>query len=145
MLRENEPTPSRPEDGDDTTAGRAANAAGELDEYEAQFADIAEFGDEEDEDDGVREMNARVHRVPRMGSFMVLGAIVGVVLVTILTFAFPPNEAFTRIQVFAFLLAFTVPITLALGGLAGYIAGRVSAKKTIDARLIRADELENRT
>ncbi|MBB2959355.1 hypothetical protein [Pseudoclavibacter helvolus] len=140
MLRENEPTQSRPEGGDDTSADRAVEAGGELDGYEAELAEFAE----EDEDDGVREMDAKVHRVPRMGSFMVLGAIVGVVLVTILTFAFPPNEAFTRIQVFAFLLAFTVPITLALGGLAGYIAGRVASKKTVDARLIRADELENR-
>ena len=140
MLRENEPTPSRPEGGDDTSADRAVEAGGELDGYEAELAEFAE----EDEDDGVREMDAKVHRVPRMGSFMVLGAIVGVVLVTILTFAFPPNEAFTRIQVFAFLLAFTVPVTLALGGLAGYIAGRVASKKTVDARLIRADELENR-
>ncbi|WP_394255541.1 hypothetical protein [Pseudoclavibacter helvolus] len=140
MLRENEPTQSRPEGGDDTSADRAVEAGGELDGYEAELAEFAE----EDEDDGVREMDAKVHRVPRMGSFMVLGAIVGVVLVTILTFAFPPNEAFTRIQVFAFLLAFTVPVTLALGGLAGYIAGRVASKKTVDARLIRADELENR-
>ena len=140
MLRENEPTQSRLEGGDDTSADRAVEAGGELDGYEAELAEFAE----EDEDDGVREMDAKVHRVPRMGSFMVLGAIVGVVLVTILTFAFPPNEAFTRIQVFAFLLAFTVPITLALGGLAGYIAGRVASKKTVDARLIRADELENR-
>lgn len=140
MLRENEPTQSRPEGGDDTSADRAVEAGGELDGYEAELAEFAE----EDEDDGVREMDAKVHRVPRMGSFMVLGAIVGVVLVTILTFAFPPNEAFTRIQVFAFLLAFTVPIALALGGLAGYIAGRVASKKTVDARLIRADELENR-
>lgn len=138
MLRENEPTQSRPEGGDDTSADRAVEAGGELDGYEAELAEFAE------EDDGVREMDAKVHRVPRMGSFMVLGAIAGVVLVTILTFAFPPNEAFTRIQVFAFLLAFTVPITLALGGLAGYIAGRVASKKTVDARLIRADELENR-
>lgn len=140
MLRENEPTQSRPEGGDDTSADRAVEAGGELDGYEAELAEFAE----EDEDDGVREMDAKVHRVPRMGSFMVLGAIVGVVLVTILTFAFPPNEAFTRIQVFAFLLAFTVPIALALGGLAGYIAGRVASKNTVDARLIRADELENR-
>ena len=143
MLRENEPTQSRPEGGDDTSADRAVEAGGELDGCEAELAEFAEFA-EEDEDDGVREMDAKVHRVPRMGSFMVLGAIVGVVLVTILTFAFPPNEAFTRIQVFAFLLAFTVPVTLALGGLAGYIAGRVASKKTVDARLIRADELENR-
>ena len=140
MLRENEPTPSRPEGGDDTSADRAVEAGGELDGYEAELAEFAE----EDEDDGVREMDAKVHRVPRMGSFMVLGAIVGVVLVTILTFAFPPNEAFTRIQVFAFLLAFTVPITLALGGLAGYIAGRVASKTTVDARLIRAVDIENR-
>ncbi|PPF43183.1 hypothetical protein C5B85_14650 [Pseudoclavibacter sp. AY1F1] len=141
MLRENEPTQSRPEDSGDSTADRAVAARGGLDDYEAELAELVD----EDEDDGIREMDAKVHRVPRMSSFMVLGAIVGVLLVTILTFAFPPNEVFTRIQVFAFLLAFTVPITLALGGLAGYIAGRVAAKKTVDARLIRADELENRS
>ncbi|MBS3180480.1 MULTISPECIES: hypothetical protein [unclassified Pseudoclavibacter] len=141
MLRENEPTPPRPEGGAEPTADRTVQAGDELEGYEAEFAELID----EDEDDGVREMDAKVHRVPRMSSFLVLGAIVGVVLVTILTFAFPPNEAFTRIQVFAFLLAFTVPITLALGGLAGYIAGRVSAKQSVDARLIRADELENRS
>lgn len=138
MLRENESSQPRPEGGDGTAADRALDAGSELDGYEAELADFVE------EDDGVREMDAKVHRVPRMSSFLVLGAIVGVVLVTILTFAFPPNEVFTRIQVFAFLLAFTVPVTLALGGLAGYIAGRISGKKSIDARLIRADELENR-
>lgn len=141
MLRENEPSQPRPEDGDGTAADRALDAGSELDGYEAELADFVE---EEEEDDGVREMDAKVHRVPRMSSFLVLGAIVGVVLVTILTFAFPPNEVFTRIQVFAFLLAFTVPVTLALGGLAGYIAGRIAGRKSIDARLIRADELENR-
>lgn len=141
MLRENEPTQSRPEEDGDTMAGREVDAGREFEGYDAE---LAEF-EEQDEDDGVREMAARVHHVPRMSSFLVLGAIVGVVLVTILTFAFPPNEVFSRIQVFAFLLAFTVPVTLALGGIAGYIAGRVSAKRSVDARLIRADELENRS
>ncbi|MBF4550535.1 hypothetical protein C5E07_01175 [Pseudoclavibacter sp. RFBJ3] len=143
MLRENEPTQSRPEDGGDTMAGREVDAGREFEGYDAELAEFEE--QDEDEDDGVREMAARVHHVPRMSSFLVLGAIVGVVLVTILTFAFPPNEVFSRIQVFAFLLAFTVPVTLALGGIAGYIAGRVSAKRSVDARLIRADELENRS
>lgn len=85
--------------------------------------------------DPAQTVDATVRKVPRYGVFMGIGVVVGVIVAGILTFtgSFEPSEALDVVypagQVFGFLLLWTAPIGLALGGVAGLIAERVARRK----------------
>lgn len=85
--------------------------------------------------DPAQTVDATVRKVPRYGVFMGIGVVVGVIVAGILTFAgsFEPSEVLDVVypagQVFGFLLLWTAPIGLALGGVAGLIAERVARRK----------------
>jgi len=70
-----------------------------------------------------------VRRSPRYGSFLLLGAALGVLVALILTFAFPENDEFDRGQVFGFLLLWCGAGGLALGGIAALVIDRVLSKR----------------
>ncbi|WP_430647284.1 hypothetical protein [Agromyces sp. GXS1127] len=70
-----------------------------------------------------------VRRSPRYGSFLLLGAALGVLVALVLTFAFPENPDFDRGQVFGFLLLWCGAGGLALGGAAALVIDRVLAKR----------------
>ncbi|MGR0318992.1 hypothetical protein [Agromyces sp. ZXT2-3] len=70
-----------------------------------------------------------VRRSPRYGSFLLLGAALGVLVALILTFAFPENAQFDRGQVFGFLLLWCGAGGLALGGVVALVIDRVLAKR----------------
>ncbi|WP_229275989.1 hypothetical protein [Agromyces kandeliae] len=70
-----------------------------------------------------------VRRSPRYGSFLLLGAALGVLVALILTFAFPENDQFDRGQVFGFLLLWCGAGGLALGGVAALVIDRVLSKR----------------
>ncbi|GAA1061644.1 hypothetical protein [Agromyces bracchium] len=70
-----------------------------------------------------------VRRSPRYGSFLLLGAALGVLVALILTFAFPENDQFDRGQVFGFLLLWCGAGGLALGGVVALVIDRVLAKR----------------
>ncbi|MFF5625147.1 MULTISPECIES: potassium transporter Trk [unclassified Microbacterium] len=94
-------------------------------------------------------VEATVRRVPRYGVFMGIGVVVGVIVAGILTFAgsFQPSEALDVVyppgQVFGFLLLWTAPIGLALGGVAGLIAERVARRRDRVVRVERETIIEN--
>ncbi len=87
-------------------------------------------------------VEATVRRVPRFGVFMGIGVVVGVILAAVLTFAgsFEPSEALDIVypagQVFGFLLLWTAPAGLALGGVVGLIFERVARRHD---RVVRVD------
>src|SRR5690606_5593065 len=74
---------------------------------------------------------ATVRRVPRFGVFMGAGVVLGIIAAGILTLigSGEPSEAtgvaYPAGQVFGFLLLWTVPIGLALGGVVALILERV--------------------
>ncbi|WP_353826410.1 hypothetical protein [Agromyces sp. SYSU T0242] len=70
-----------------------------------------------------------VRRTPRYGSFLLLGAVVGVIVALVLTFVFPENPEFDRSQVFGFLLLWCGAGGLALGGAAALVIDRVLARR----------------
>ncbi|MEJ3403663.1 hypothetical protein WDJ51_02840 [Rathayibacter sp. YIM 133350] len=72
---------------------------------------------------------AVVRRSPRYWRFMGLGAILGVVIALVLTFAFPANDAYNVGQVFGFLVLFLGVVGLALGGLVAVVLDRRYAKR----------------
>lgn len=79
-------------------------------------------------------VEATVRRVPRYGVFMAIGVILGVIAAGILTLtgSFEPSTAldvvYPPMQVFGFLLLWTAPIGLALGGVVALILERIGRR-----------------
>jgi len=85
-----------------------------------------------------------MRRAPRVGVFLAFGVGLGVLVALILTFAFDgtlqPSDieiSYTKLQVLGFLLLFTVPIGIALGGIVAWILDRTVGRKTRTVRVSR--------
>lgn len=87
-------------------------------------------------------VEATVRHVPRYGVFMGLGVVLGIIVAAILTFggSFEQSEALDVVyppsQVFGFLLLWTAPAGLALGGVVALILERVGRRHD---RVVRVD------
>ncbi|MFT4258419.1 potassium transporter Trk [Microbacterium sp.] len=92
--------------------------------------------------------SATVRKVPRYGVFMGIGVVLGVIAAGILTFVgnYEPSETLDVVyppgQVFGFLLLWTAPIGLALGGVAGLIAERIVRRRDHVVRVERETIIE---
>ncbi|MFJ4253719.1 potassium transporter Trk [Microbacterium sp. NPDC090003] len=87
-------------------------------------------------------VEATVRHVPRYGVFMGIGVVLGVIAAGILTFtgSFEESQALDVVyppgQVFGFLLLWTVPIGIALGGVVALILERTGRRHD---RVVRVD------
>lgn len=87
-------------------------------------------------------VEATVRHVPRYGVFMGLGVVLGIIVAAILTFAGSFEESgaldvvYPPSQVFGFLLLWTVPIGLALGGVVALVLERTGRRHD---RVVRVD------
>ncbi|MGW8482310.1 potassium transporter Trk [Microbacterium sp. NPDC055903] len=87
-------------------------------------------------------VEATVRRVPRFGVFMGIGVVVGIIVAVILTYtgSFEKSEALDVVypagQVFGFLLLWTAPAGLALGGVVGLVFERLARRHD---RVVRVD------
>ncbi|WP_435748995.1 potassium transporter Trk [Microbacterium sp. PMB16] len=92
--------------------------------------------------DSHQTVEATVRHVPRYGVFMGIGVVVGIIAAGILTWigSFEESQALDVVyppgQVFGFLLLWTVPIGIALGGVTGLILERVARRHD---RVVRVD------
>jgi NhaP-type Na+/H+ or K+/H+ antiporter len=92
--------------------------------------------------DSHQTVEATVRRVPRYGVFMGIGVVVGIIAAAILTWtgSFEESQALDVVyppgQVFGFLLLWTVPIGLALGGVVGLVMERLGRRHD---RVVRVD------
>ena len=99
--------------------GRESGAAGA--DASAQAADLA-------------AETVRVRRSPKIGRFLLVGGVLGLVVALIATLAFPPDGTYTTGQVFAYSAAVCVPVGLALfGALAVVLDARSSRRARIVA------------
>jgi hypothetical protein len=80
-----------------------------------------------------------VRRAPRYYRFMLVGLIVGIVITLILTFGFPEQDDFNRLQVFGFVGIFVVALCVGLGALIAILLDRSSRKR---ARTVSAERME---
>jgi hypothetical protein len=80
-----------------------------------------------------------VRRAPRYYRFMAVGFAVGLLVTIILTFAFPEQEDFNRLQVFGFVGLFLVALFVAIGALIAIVLDRASRKR---ARTVEAERIE---
>lgn len=85
-----------------------------------------------------------VRRAPRYFRFMAVGAAVGVLVSIALTFSFPEQEDFSRLQVLGFTGLFIVAVAVALGALVAIVLDRVSRRRarTVDAERVEEHEIE---
>jgi hypothetical protein len=83
-----------------------------------------------------------VRRAPRYYRFMAVGFAVGLLATIILTFAFPEQEDFNRLQVFGFVGVFLVALFVAVGAIVAIALDRASRKRsrTVDAERIEEHE-----
>ncbi|WP_460798372.1 potassium transporter Trk [Microbacterium sp. GXF0217] len=87
-------------------------------------------------------VEATVRRVPRFGVFMGLGIVLGIIAAGIVTMTGSYEESaalgvvYPPSQVFGFALLWTVPIGLALGGVAALVLERVARRHD---RVVRVD------
>jgi hypothetical protein len=80
-----------------------------------------------------------VRRAPRYYRFMAVGLVVGVLITLILTFGFPEEQDFNRLQVFGFVGIFVVALCIGLGALVAIVLDRTSRKH---ARTVSAERIE---
>lgn len=87
-------------------------------------------------------VEATVRRVPRYGVFMAIGVVLGIITAGILTMvgSYEPSYAkdvvYPPMQVFGFVLLWTVPIGIALGGAVALVLERVARRHD---RVVRVD------
>jgi peptidoglycan/LPS O-acetylase OafA/YrhL len=86
----------------------------------------------------VTETQVRVRRSPKILQFLITGAVVGAIVALILTLSFPPNDEFSPIQVFGFLLLICVVAAGILAGLAAIITDAILSRRI---RTLTADRL----
>jgi hypothetical protein len=88
---------------------------------------------------------ARVHKSPRIGVFLLVGAVLGVIAALILTFAFQGSAdqsantglIYTTGQVFGFLLLVCLAVGVALGGVVAIILDRTLTRRGHDVSVDR--------
>ena len=68
----------------------------------------------------------RIRRAPKLGIFLLLGAVVGALVTLILTSLFPADPAIGFAASFGYFLLFGAPAGAALGAVIGLIIDRVS-------------------
>ncbi|GAA2906601.1 NhaP-type Na+/H+ or K+/H+ antiporter [Microbacterium keratanolyticum] len=87
-------------------------------------------------------VEARVRRVPRYGVLMAVGGVLGVLVAAIIALSGSqqPSEVLNVVypptQVFGFVLLWTAPIGIALGGLVGVVLERLARRHD---RIVRVD------
>ncbi|WEK61887.1 MAG: potassium transporter Trk [Candidatus Microbacterium colombiense] len=98
--------------------------------------------------DSHQTVEATVRHVPRYGVLMGIGVVLGVIAAGILTWtgSFEESQALDVVyppgQVFGFLLLWTVPIGIALGGLAGIVLERIARRHDRVVRVERETIIE---
>lgn len=92
--------------------------------------------------DSHETVEATVRRVPRYGVFMGIGVVLGIIAAGVLTMigSYEPSQAVDVVyppsQVFGFALLWTVPVGLAVGGMAAIVLERIGRRHD---RVVRVD------
>jgi hypothetical protein len=83
------------------------------------------------------ETEVRIRRAPRLGVFVGLGAVLGVLATLILTSAFPDEAKIGFSALFGYFAVIGVPTGMALGAAVGIVLDRVSTRRARTVRVAR--------
>jgi hypothetical protein len=84
------------------------------------------MGEDGDVSEPAERTEVRLRRAPKLGVFLLLGAVVGALATLILTSLFQPDPAIGFAASFGYFLLFGAPAGAAVGALVGLIIDRVS-------------------
>jgi hypothetical protein len=94
---------------------------------------------------GPERRTVRVRRRPRMGVFLVLGAVVGAIAALVVALSAHPDPAFPTPQVLGFLLLAFVPIGAGLSALVAIVLDALGPTRTAQAERDSAPLVEPRS
>lgn len=87
----------------------------------------------------------RIRRAPKLGVFLLLGAVVGALVTLVLTSLFPADPAIGFAASFGYFLLFGAPAGAALGAIIGLIIDRVSIARsrtvTVEREVVEGDDV----
>jgi hypothetical protein len=82
----------------------------------------------------------RVRRSPRVGVFLTVGVLAGVVVAVLITLLTPADGQYPTSQVLGFLVLLCAPIGAALGGLVAVVLDTIATRRTRVLEAERVDE-----
>lgn len=88
------------------------------------------------------ESEVNIRRAPRIGVFLIFGAMLGAIVTLILTSLFEPDPAVGFLATFAYFCLYGIPAGLALGGLVALVLDRVSTRRARTVTVAR-DEVSD--
>jgi hypothetical protein len=90
----------------------------------------------------VSESEVSIRRAPRVGVFLVLGALLGLIATLILTSLFEPDPSVGFLASFAYFCLFGIPAGLLLGAVVAIVLDVVSTRRTRTVTVAR-DEVSD--
>lgn len=77
--------------------------------------------------------DVRIRRAPKIGAFLVVGGLIGMLTTLVLTSLFPSDPNVGFIALFAYFCLFGIPAGVVLGALIALILDRISRRRTRNA------------
>ena len=75
------------------------------------------------------ESEVNIRRAPRIGVFLIFGAMLGALVTLVLTSLFEPDPKVGFLATFAYFCLYGIPAGLALGGLVALVLDRLSTRR----------------
>ncbi len=75
------------------------------------------------------ESEVNIRRAPRIGVFLIFGAMLGALVTLVLTSLFEPDPKVGFLATFAYFCLYGIPAGLALGGLVALVLDRLSSRR----------------
>ena len=88
------------------------------------------------------ESEVSIRRAPRIGVFLVLGAVLGAVVTLVLTSLFEADPSVGFLASFAYFCLYGIPAGVLLGGLIALVLDRVSIRRSRTVTVVR-DEVSD--
>jgi ABC-type Co2+ transport system permease subunit len=82
------------------------------------------------ENGGVSSSEVSIRRAPKIGVFLILGAVVGLLVTLILTSLFKPDPAVGFFASFAYFCLYGIPAGVALGALVALVLDLISSRRS---------------
>lgn len=85
------------------------------------------------------ESEVTIRRAPKVGVFLVVGALLGALATLVLTSLFEPDPSVGFLASYAYFCLFGIPAGLALGGLVAIVLDAISTRRTRTVTVARDD------
>jgi hypothetical protein len=88
----------------------------------------------------VSESDVSIRRAPRIGVFLIFGAMLGAIVTLVLTSLFEPDPAVGFLASYAYFCLFGIPAGVVLGGLVALVLDLVSTRRARTVTVTRVTD-----